>query len=131
MSNNQTYLKVSDSVLVRAGGKQTIGTIECVTSLDGTIYFGINLIAPVANGGDGCFNGIQHFNTPPGHGLFTRKMNIIRKITGAELMIITRDMLQTYKKRLDQYVDALAERDEFIEKLKKQFLTAKSAKNGL
>ena len=60
------------------------------------ILFGINLVEPIPNGGDGSYRGIRYFSAPQGHGIFIRASSIIRKLSAPEVMM---RMQQKNKKR--------------------------------
>ena len=85
-----------------------------------TQYVGINLVEPIEGGGNGIMNGIQHFRAIKGHGLFLKVSNIIRKVSSAELTIKMQQIIILCSKRLDQYIQAVSERDAYIQTLRNQ-----------
>ena len=85
-------------------------------------HVGLRLIDPIDGGGNGIINGVQHFQAPPGHGLYVPITDIIQKVNASELMMKMQEVVSLCRTRLDQYVNALSERDAYIEKLKKDLL---------
>jgi len=99
-------------------GIPRIGTIECILSVDDREFFGINLLEPVLNGGNGKWNNIRHFTSPQGHGLFIRKSHIIRKISFQHFMLAMQQTLTKSRRRFNEFAKELSDRDERIKKLK-------------
>ena len=69
------------------------------------VLFGVNLVEPIPNGGDGSYRGIRYFSAPQGHGVFIRLSSIIRKLSASELMMT---MQQQNKKCLRAKQDCLS-----------------------
>eukprot|EP01084_Bolivina_argentea_P098157 176431_1 len=83
-------------------------------------YIGVELLEPIPNGHDGIINGYQYFTAPKGHGIHLQITNIIKKLNVDEILMKLKDILSFFKTKLSQYITALCERDEYIEKLKQK-----------
>eukprot|EP01084_Bolivina_argentea_P134955 237892_1 len=117
-------LHVGDAVLVHINDEsrsQRIGVLEYIGYIDShkrSKFVGINLVESVENGHNGTINGLQHFKATDGHGIYVRIQNIVKKLDCRQLTLKIQQILLIFKQRMNQYVSALSERDDYIEELK-------------
>ena len=90
-------------------------------------WFGIHLIESIEGGSNGILHGMQLFTSSQGHATYVKREDILDTLDTTQLITEMQLIINTYSKRLDQYVFALEERDVYIETLKKQI---KSQSNG-
>eukprot|EP01083_Nonionella_stella_P268833 909102_1 len=84
-------------------------------------YIGINLVDKIESGHDGHIHGVQRFKCPQGHGIYVEIKDVIKKLTASELTTQMQQIVtftKNIQQRLDEYVKALEQRDEYIETLK-------------
>lgn len=124
-------LSVGDPVLVHIN-KDTdsfgIGLVKYIGFLGGdglTEYVGLEMMEQCANGHDGTIDGFQYFSAKTKHGLHVGLSHIIRKLSGSEIMLKMQEVVALFKEKLDQYITAVSQRDEYIESLKKSHREAK------
>eukprot|EP01084_Bolivina_argentea_P134954 237891_1 len=117
-------LHVGDAVVVLINDEsrsQRIGVLEYIGYIDShkrSKFVGINLVESVENGHNGTIDGMQHFKAIDGHGIYVRVQNIIKKLDCRQLTLKIQQILLIFKQRMNQYVSALSERDDYIEELK-------------
>eukprot|EP01084_Bolivina_argentea_P119962 212671_1 len=100
-----------------------MGLIKYIGFIEGfsmTEYVGLELVECISNGHNGIINGIQYFTSHNGHGIHTRITNVIRKLEASEVTTKMQEIIILFKQRMGDYVQALTERDEYIEQLKTQ-----------
>ena len=121
-------LFLGDAVLVytkrdknKNNNEQGIGLIRYIGYIEGcgmTEQIGIELIEPIKSGHNGMINNYQYFKCAKGHGVNVKLVHIIKKLTPEEIITKLRDVIGMFKVKLDEYVRAVKERDEYIEELK-------------
>ncbi len=101
-----------------------IGVIKYIGFIEGfemtESYVGLELVECISNGHNGIINGIQYFTSRNGHGIHTRITNVIRKLQASEVTTKMKEVIILFKQRMGEYVQALSDRDEYIEQLKNQ-----------
>eukprot|EP01084_Bolivina_argentea_P211438 359683_1 len=120
------HLSVGDCVLVTTEiGCDIFGLIKYIGYIHNkmninTECIGLELIEPIPNGHDGTINGYKYFTAPKGHGIHIQINQVIKKLSVCEIMMKFKNIINVFKTKLSQYVNALTERDEYIEKLKQK-----------
>ena len=117
-------LCVGDPILIYIDKKsktQAMGLIKYIGRIQGyemTEFVGIELLEQHSKGHDGIINGCQYFTAKKNHGMHVRISNIIRKLDGSEIMAKLQEVIAMFKKKLDQYIYAVDQRNSYIESLK-------------
>eukprot|EP01083_Nonionella_stella_P031754 86926_1 len=121
-------LSIGDAVLVylsddheKTNENIQIGVIKYIGFIHGfgmNEFVGIDLVENTDSGHEGTINGVQYFQTAPGHAIHTRIANVIRKLSASEVSKKMQEIIKLFKGRLDEYAQALSQRDEYIEELK-------------
>eukprot|EP01083_Nonionella_stella_P095510 268168_1 len=125
-------LCVGDPILVylsKEDKTQGIGLIKYIGFIEGydmTEYVGIELLEQLENGHDGVINGFQYFTARKKHGIHVRISNIIRKLNATEITIKMQEVISMFKQKLEQYINAVSQRDDYIESLKQAHHDAKN-----
>eukprot|EP01083_Nonionella_stella_P033358 91311_1 len=118
---------VRDAALVQVNDEshsQRVGLVQYIGYIDGQKkrkYIGINLVDKIESGHDGHIHGVQRFKCPQGHGIYVEIKDVIKKLTASELTTQMQQIVtftKNIQQRLDEYVKALEQRDEYIETLK-------------
>eukprot|EP01084_Bolivina_argentea_P205485 351028_1 len=63
-----------------------------------TKYIGVELISPIPNGHNGCYNNKQYFKCKPNHGIILPISSVVRKIKPRELVLRLNQFKQSIKK---------------------------------
>ena len=115
----------ADDQSISNGNIFKIGIIKYIGIIDGidssslmTEWIGIELVECIEGGHNGIINGTKYFQCPAGHGIHTRITNVIRKLESYEVTKKLQEIIILFKTRLGEYVNALSERDDYIEQLK-------------
>eukprot|EP01083_Nonionella_stella_P301916 1038481_1 len=118
-----------DAVLVSVNEERTqrIGVIRFIGRLNGESArcVGVNLLESIEDGHNGTIDGISYFKAPHGHGIFVSVPAIKKKLSPLEITTQMQQMIQLFKTRLNQYLSALSERDDYIKDLKSTVLRLK------
>eukprot|EP01083_Nonionella_stella_P178357 629761_1 len=138
-----TRLSLGDSILVNtdkfdddtnANGREVIGLIRYIGFIHGqkhrmTQYVGVELIQPISNGHNGTIDNYQYFTAPNGHGIHLPITDIARKLSTEDVTLKLRNVINLnnlFKHKLDQYLKAVTDRDDYIETLKQKHKHLKS-----
>merc|ERR1712228_977978 len=122
--NMPVRLCVGDPILIYIDKKsktQAMGLIKYIGFIEGydmTEFVGIELLEQHSKGHDGIINGFQYFTAKKNHGMHVRISNIIRKLDGSEIMLKLQEVIAMFKKKLDQYIYAVDQRNACIEQQK-------------
>jgi len=97
-----------------------IGVVKYIGFIHGfdmTQFIGVELIESVPFGHSGIINDYQYFTCTDGHGIHTRVHKVLRKLEASEVAHKMKEIIILCKQQINNYVQALVERDAYVEDL--------------
>merc|ERR1719242_2590469 len=89
-------------------------------------YIGVELLEPIRDGHDGTIGGYQYFTAPLGYGLHVELTSVIRKLSAAEIFLSLKEVLSFFKSKMSEHLQAVHDRDDYIDHLKSKIERLKS-----
>merc|ERR1719242_1107979 len=89
-------------------------------------YIGVELLEPIRDGHDGTIGGYQYFTAPLGYGLHVELTSVIRKLSAAEIFLSLKEVLSFFKSKMSEHLQAVHDRDDYIDHLKSKIERMKS-----